>query len=221
MGYRENVANAIRGNRSHPFHNGVKMQAHHLVSKKSAQLSGMKADLEHLGYDINLKENVALIPSTLPGACHLNCQVHRGNHTAISDGGLYDDQDDDDGIHGMAYHTAVATILQAKVTLRRRRGRLCRDPADKIQDRVNAISAQVAVMLNAYQMKLSHVADSFQVHKQSGCCNETSVPRAKERIDAEASGGPAVRCDDDRDHQGQGGITLSTRTLPYLLGAGR
>lgn len=219
MGYRENVVNAIQTDLTHPYNKGVKMQAHHLISKKAVKLGNLKSDLEHLGYDINVKENVALIPSTLKGACHLKTQVHRGNHTAPGEGTLYGDGNDDDDLHGIGYHLAVRAALQ-RVKIKRDRGRLCLEPGRDIQKEIDAISVVIAGALNLYTMKLWAIADSFKPTASSGCCNETSVPVAAELLDAANAGGAAVTCDDNRNHKGDEGITYTSLGV-YVLRTGR
>ncbi len=73
MGYRDNVLNRTTKEDmpNHPRHHGITMQAHHLLSKSGVGDTGLAEDLKHLGYDIDHHNNIVLIPSTLPSACHL------------------------------------------------------------------------------------------------------------------------------------------------------
>lgn len=220
MGYRENVVNAIKTDLNHPFHKGVKMQAHHLISKNAVFLSGLKADLEHLGYDINVKENLTLFPCTLKGACHLKVQLHRGNHTALSEPDLNDDDQDSDLIHPATYHAAVVGLLQT-IRIERNRGDLCRDSESQIQKDMDELSIAILGMIEAYILKLTKIANSFMPMKRSGCCNETSVGAAKTKLESAKSGAAADPvCDDSRDHRGQEGITLRAPAV-YNLRVGK
>src|SRR5690606_37771760 len=93
--YRTTIINAVKNDTGHPHNHNMKMQAHHLVSAKGVQLAQMGRKLEQLGYNINVLENLVLLPSTLQGACHLKVQLHRGDHT----------HEDDD--HPISYHRKV------------------------------------------------------------------------------------------------------------------
>ena len=93
--------------RSHPRTRGVQMQAHHAISQKGMELSDYDSKFADFGYDINLEGNLVFIPSTLQGACLLNVQPHRGDHTAPSV-----DAPDDDRKRESSYHTKVATMLR-------------------------------------------------------------------------------------------------------------
>lgn len=67
---------------THPRHQGVKMAAHHVISITGARdlKEQIKADLVRLGYNINILSNLAFIPNTLKGACHLEVQPHVSSH---------------------------------------------------------------------------------------------------------------------------------------------
>jgi hypothetical protein len=101
--YLKRIKDAIEGDKDHPRNRGVKMQAHHIISGEGMRLSGLGQEIEKFGYDINLLPNLVFIPCTLPGACHLGVQPHRGNHTANVD---QDDYQDD--LEPEDYHSMVA-----------------------------------------------------------------------------------------------------------------
>ena len=105
--YLRNIKNAIEDDKSHPRHNGVLMQAHHIISAKGMSLSNLAKKIEKFGYDINELPNLSFIPCTLQGACHLGVQPHRGNHTARVD---QDDYDDD--LEVRDYHKMVAKKIK-------------------------------------------------------------------------------------------------------------
>lgn len=106
--YLKRIKDAIEGDKDHPRNNGVKMQAHHIISGKGMGLSGLGKKVEKMGYNINLLPNLAFIPCTLQGACHLGVQPHRGNHDVAID---QDDYEDDR--EPVTYHEMVAKKIQA------------------------------------------------------------------------------------------------------------
>ncbi|MEM5529947.1 AHH domain-containing protein [Gammaproteobacteria bacterium AS21] len=103
MGYRDKVLQQVGSD--HPINKGVKMQAHHLISRKALLDSSIENRLEDFKYDIDNVDNIALIPCTLQGACHLNVQLHRGNHPGVLrvDNG----NNDDDSEHPDTYHDKI------------------------------------------------------------------------------------------------------------------
>jgi hypothetical protein len=215
MGYRDTIQAAVKGNPRHPSRMGVKMQAHHLVSKKGLILSNLKADLEHLGYDINALENLTLIPCTLQGACHLGVQLHRGNHATGAADFRHDDNDDD-GHHGITYHLAVAAAL-GRVKADIDRARLCDDPAIKIQERINKISSRLMFLINSFALALTSIHTNFNpVGDQPGCCGVDSIGAAD----------PSRPCPTGRNHQGRQSPGQQAEAIrhpgkPYVLGVGQ
>lgn len=212
MGYRETIRAAVWGNRGHPFNMGVKMQAHHLVSRSGLRMSGLKADLDHLGYNIDALENLTLIPCTLQGACHLGVQLHRGDHAAD-----FQHDNDDDGHHGITYHATVSTaLLGVKADLRR--ARLCEAPAAAIQRRINMISGELMVLINSFALALTSIHTNFlPAEGRPGCCGVDSIRAAD----------PSRPCPTGRDHHqgrrapGQQPEAIRHRGRPYVLGVGR
>ncbi|SEB04684.1 AHH domain-containing protein [Rubrimonas cliftonensis] len=215
MGYRENILGAVRTDRRHPIWNGVKMQAHHLLSKSGVRISGLKADLEHLGYDINVKENLVLLPCTLKGACHLKVQLHRGNHTATADIDILsgDDDDDADSYHGLSYHALVVTLL-GDIRLDRNRGRLCMRRAATIQDELDELSETMLDAIKTFVIPLTSIHESFAPITRSGCCGEDATPAAARLLEA----GQAPECPEGRDHRGREGISAAARIWNLRVG---
>ena len=105
--YLKRIKDAIEGDKAHPRHNGVKMQAHHAISAEGMKLSGLGKKIEKFGYDINLLSNLVFIPCTLQGACYLGVQPHRGNHTAVIS---QDDYDDD--LEPKNYHKLISSRIK-------------------------------------------------------------------------------------------------------------
>lgn len=79
--YRKRWVKNVKKLPDHPFNNGIHMDTHHLISAEAVKLSELGDILVNKGYDINQLSNLAGFPATLPGACQLHCQLHRGDHT--------------------------------------------------------------------------------------------------------------------------------------------
>jgi hypothetical protein len=162
----------------HPRHHGVKMQAHHILSAEGAKISNMGRKLVGFGYDINVPKNLAFLPCTLQGACHLGIQPHRGNHPATSG---EDDQDafDDDDAHPRGYHQKVARMIQdldAKIDKKCTGGN-----ADKDKEGITALMNELShdMLLLIYgkpnKARLTKIADSFLLGNRIGCSGADSV----------------------------------------------
>ena len=79
--YRKRWVKNVKKLPDHPFINGIHMDTHHLISAEAVKISKVGKDLVSKGYDINQISNLVGFPATLPGACQLHCQLHRGDHT--------------------------------------------------------------------------------------------------------------------------------------------
>ncbi|MEF1168262.1 AHH domain-containing protein [Vibrio campbellii] len=79
--YRKRWVKNVKKLPDHPFNNGIHMDTHHLISAEAVKLSELGENLVNKGYDINQLSNLVGFPATLPGACQLHCQLHRGDHT--------------------------------------------------------------------------------------------------------------------------------------------
>jgi A nuclease family of the HNH/ENDO VII superfamily with conserved AHH len=220
MGYRENIMAKVRTDTRHPVHLGVRMQAHHLVSKKGVKMSFLKSDLEHLGYDINVSENLVLLPCTLKGACHLKVQLHRGNHTAPVEADLHGIVAADDDDASMSYHMVVTGML-ATVKLDIERGKDCQ-PGHDLQKDINRLSATLLKGIQTFAIPLTSISKSFFPGVGSGCCGVDSTPEAKAKLDGIAKGGTRPTCPKGRDHLGQEGIRWAGLAgLPWTLEIGK
>ncbi len=217
MGYRDNIINNIRGKRGHPLRNGVKMQAHHLLSKRGIKLTGLKGDLEHLGYDINKKENLVLLPCTLKGACHLGVQLHRGNHTATADIDIFsgNDNTDADTYHDLKYHLLVVTLVQ-EIRIDRNKGRLCKKQKQRVQEELDDLSETMLGAIKTFAIPLTSIHASFLPLAKSGCCGKDVIGEASALLDKPGS---KPVCPSQRSHKGQEGIRH--RGKPYLLKVGQ
>ncbi|MBL0726143.1 AHH domain-containing protein [Piscinibacter sp. HJYY11] len=168
---------------SHPRHHGVKMQAHHLVSQEGVRISGLGAKLVSMGYNIDHVKNLAFLPCTLQGACHLGIQPHRGDHTAKSDRptlkvfNLSEDDYDDDDDHPESYHVHVAKLLAA--TVRRLKRECDGDPdmSSKFRKGINGLSKSILETLSdePSELRLTSIAEYFKRGVKIGCSGADSV----------------------------------------------
>lgn len=175
--YLKRIKDAIEHDKSHPRNNGVKMQAHHVISAEGMKRSKLGKQIEEFGYDINLLPNLVFIPCTLQGACHLNVQVHRGNHTANQD-------DYDDDSEPASYHDMVSKRLK---DLRVPLNKEC--PGDKISNSekiISEIDRLSKIILKIIQNKpaeapLTRIAKNFSPDSLQGCGGVDSITLHNER----------------------------------------
>lgn len=196
MSYRDDVVKAAKKRPGHPLNHGIDMQAHHLVSRASivgASLALVTGQYEKdslggaliaLGYNIDALANVVLLPCTLPGACHLHVQLHRGNHTS----------GDDD--HPVKYHIYVAGLL-ATLRWKKSHGGLCKLTPEQIQHKVDRVSARVLKLIALFILPLTKIHESFRPLEASGCCGVDAVPEAAEILEDKTK---RPRCPVGRHH---------------------
>lgn len=79
-GYRRRWLRRAKLNPLHPINHGIHMDTHHLISAEGVKNSKLDELLVEKGYDINDISNLVGFPATLPGACQLKTQLHRGDH---------------------------------------------------------------------------------------------------------------------------------------------
>ncbi|MFA0114338.1 AHH domain-containing protein [Vibrio sp. 10N.261.46.E11] len=202
MGYRKNILNRIKNDLSHPINHGFKMQVHHLVSKNGVIKSGKKSILEAYGYDINLAGNLVALPSTLGGACHLKVQLHRGNHTTpIED-------NDNDKVHPMSYHTYVKKML--KPAVREIKTKCKTNDIQKVQAYLNLHSQVILDDISSFRLPLTRVFKAFE-SGAVGCLGEKEVGSLANKIKLN------IPCTCDRVHSEYN----SFPSIGYTLKRGR
>lgn len=149
----------------HPRNQGVVMQAHHVISAKGIAMGSYNDRLEDFGYRINEAMNLVFIPSTLQGACLLQVQPHRGNHTA-------QDAPDVDGNRDRTYHESVKEHLK---TVMPKLEKLCGKPGKNMQketqDALDAISEVIieCIQHKPSEAKLTKLYKHFQPGNVRGC----------------------------------------------------
>jgi hypothetical protein len=219
--YLAAITKRIAADRGHPRHNGIKMQAHHIISAEGVKRSTKGPTLVKFGYDINCLKNLAFLPCTLQGACHLGVQPHRGNHTARNEpwpgraSESVDENSYDDDAHPESYHMMVSQKVKDLVA---DLDRVCKGgsrDAEIVQDKVDDLSQ--TILLTIYgrpnRARLTKIADSFALGQPTGCSGANSV------------GGhdKTKKCPADRDHSGARGtenITFKTGA-PYVPRPGK
>lgn len=188
----------IKAMPSHPKHKGIKMQAHHVISAEAVKLSSLGSKLEEFGYDINLAPNLAFLPCTLQGACHLGIQPHRGDHTALSGRDDTEESSYDDDDHPLSYHMLVMRKIQM---LKLPISKACTgndDPArSTVTEKMNTLSASILnlICLSPKLARLTSIADHFTIGSHVGCGGVDSIPDHKD----------AVNCPTGRSHYQQQG----------------
>lgn len=207
--YLKLLNNLIASKNGHPKHKGVKMQAHHIISADGIKLSRLGSKLEEFGYDINLAPNLAFLPCTLQGACHLGVQPHRGNHTALSDRGDAEQEDYDDDEHPLSYHMLISKKVQ---TLKLPLDRACTghdDPArHEVKTKMNELSESILTMICRMPntARLTSIADHFSMGNKVGCSGVDSVSDHR----------PNHHCPTGRSHHGRQGQGQRNERISYV-----
>ncbi|WP_165390924.1 AHH domain-containing protein [Pseudoduganella lutea] len=199
---------------AHPRNQQLKMQAHHLISEKGARLSNLGDRMADFGYNINAIKNLVFIPSTLQGACLLQVQPHRGDHTAV-------DPVDNDEEKPAAYHVMVAMKIQRDMPgIERKCGIPGTDVKELICKAMDDLSEEIADLIqnDPREAKLSEVWANYDPESKAGCRGVDSISvKKKDLLD---------ECPVHRNHtknQGEGqqkeNIHYVLRT-PYILKPG-
>ena len=217
--------------KKHPRHNGIEMQAHHLLTVSGVKDSKVADELIKAGYNINWIRNIVFLPSTLKGACHLGVQPHRGDHkTAIKI--LGKDSLDDDG-HPFNYHRLVRSKVEKGIA-----DLVNRDCPDLklILKEMDKISKEVLDLIQNRSDKapLTSIANFrfFNPGSHLGCANETSVTIYKKKADEygvavkmKKERGTEMKCSKERNHYGEQDekkiITYPKPKGRYVLEAGK
>lgn len=178
--YLDRITRAIADDSKHPRHQGVAMQAHHVISATAMHVSGLSEKIRKFGYDINLLENLVFLPSTLQGACHLGVQPHRGNHTAPIERDGYEDDD-----HPRSYHDMVSdAIKRLNLGLTRECPGYMGGPQElaarhKVKTELDELSAKLLRMIRNLprEAPLTKISAHFQPGNQIGCAGTDSTTR--------------------------------------------
>lgn len=170
--YLKRLKDAIEHDKDHPRNNGVRMQAHHIISGDGMKRSKMGKKIALFGYNINYLPNLVFIPSTLQGACYLGVQPHRGNHDFSME-----QEDYQDDLEPPGYHELVATRLRRlELPMEKECDKETAHDRAKVVDALDALSKSI---LNLIQFKpaeapLTKLASHFGVGAV-GCSGTDSI----------------------------------------------
>ncbi|MGF1743066.1 AHH domain-containing protein [Vibrio profundum] len=161
----------------HPFHHGIDMDTHHLISVNAMKdlSDDIKTALKEKGYNINGLGNLVGIPATLEGACHLRTQLHRTKHIFSED--QYGKNKDFD------YHKEVrARIKEAAASIRKCYGTSEVEPSKRaIHTQVmDNISQKLLKGIVKFRIPLTSIFNNFNPEDTpyKGCRGVSSIPQA-------------------------------------------
>jgi len=167
-GYRKRWIAYAEKDPSHPYNRGVHMDTHHLISKEAVTISELGDILVDKGYDINVIENLVGFPATLPAACHLGVQLHRGDHFH-------------ERVPGEEpYHDHVASEIKKK----KKKILSCYGKTKKTEDEsevhviVNKIGRGILKQLIGFTLPLTEMFEDF-MPQGAGCKNCFDIVEAR------------------------------------------
>jgi len=178
--YRKTWLNKAEAQSDHPINFGIHMDTHHLISAEAIKISTLGGVLKIKGYVIDSLSNLVGFPSTLPGACHLGVQLHRGDHKHTIPG-------------EEAYHKYVASTLEKNED--GIRGSYGRTEKEETKSEIHLLldpkGEDILDELIDFELPLTEIFKSFEDGCSIGCSNEFDVkPASKQQI----------ICDKNRDH---------------------
>jgi hypothetical protein len=148
--YREKWLRNARAHDSHPINYGIHMDTHHLISAEAVNISELADPLVDKGYMINDINNLVGFPATLPAACHLGLQLHRGDH-------LFSRPNEE------PYHDYVSSLLNTKEQkIDSCYGRTkVREKQTDIHNLMDPISKKILIKINAFKLPLTNIFYRF------------------------------------------------------------
>ncbi|STQ89872.1 AHH domain-containing protein [Iodobacter fluviatilis] len=200
--YRKTIENNTK-EATHPRNKGIIMQAHHIISADAVKRSNVGALMEQYGYDINCINNLVFLPYSLEGACHLEVQLHRGNHASPAADELLSP---DDRPHPSAYHQSIRDFLDSQF---RDFKDICEGDDSKVDDKfrekVNKISMKILKRIGNFDpsYQLTSIAKSFSPKNIEGCKCAANVPTHKVTT--------VQGCTSKRNHTGSTNIGLGQK----------
>lgn len=163
-GYRQRWVRAVKKHPNHPFNHGIHMDTHHLISAESVNIANIENLLIEKGYNINLLNNLVGLPATLPGACQLKLQLHRGDH-------IHSRPDEE------AYHDFVASKLDFKLsTIEACYGKTKKtEKKSEIHEILDLISKNLLSNINKFKVPLTKIFMNFKKGNNIGCGNHFDI----------------------------------------------
>jgi len=174
MGYKQTLENNIKRDNDHPMNCGIPMQVHHLISQSVINKDDLKPKLKKFKYKVNTINNLVALPSTLAGACHLEAQLHRGNHTTP----ICPNEMDNDKYHKRPYHSYVAEVLIKK--LKKIEDRCALGKQLKPHIKLNTVSKIILRGIISFRLPLSSCYKEFK-SGNNGCADCESIPALNDK----------------------------------------
>jgi len=181
--YRDALEESVSDDKEHPLKvAGLKMQAHHLISHKGLEDTGLGEKIKKKGYDINTVKNLVFLPSTHQGACHLGVQLHRGNHPNSGS----------DKNHPDGYHIQVKKLVNKKS--KKINSCTTGDIKQEVCNMMNKISFEILKRIAAFEStyQLTKIYKSFHPENNDGCKNTSTADKHRSSMSY---------CELNRDHQ--------------------
>lgn len=182
--YRKEWLKNAEAKDDHPINFGIHMDTHHLISAEAIKISKLGNSLKNKGYVIDSLNNLVGFPSTLPGACHLGIQLHRGDH-------LFSRSEEE------PYHKQVATLLKADSGfIKKCYGRTeIKENNSEIHKLIDPLSKKVLKKVLSFELPLTVIFDRFEQGVNGiGCANCFDVKPAQKSND---------KCHKGRNHYGE------------------
>jgi len=178
--YRKKWLANAKKDKDHPINHGIHMDTHHLISAEAIKISNLGKSLVNKGYVIDSLNNLVGFPSTLPGACHLRTQLHRGDH-------IYARPDEE------AYHDYVESLLKfEKRAIKNCYGRTSvKEDSSAIHELLDPIGVKILNKINRFELPLTDIYLDYENGNSLGCRNSNDVSEARETNKS---------CDCERDH---------------------
>lgn len=161
------LANAKKDN-AHPIKHGIHMDTHHLISAEAIKISKLGQSLKNKGYVVDSLNNLVGFPSTLPGACHLRTQLHRGDH-------IYAKPDEE------PYHDYVESLLKfEKRSIKNCYGRTAaKETASAIHELLDPISKKILMKVIRFELPLTDLFKDYECVSVLGCRSSNDISEAR------------------------------------------
>lgn len=181
--YRKKWLTKVKKIKSHPINHGIHMDTHHLISAEAITISELGDSLINKGYVIDSINNLVGFPSTLPGACHLGVQLHRGDHHHKLPG-------------EEPYHDFVSGLIKRKADdIKSCYGRTTKkETSSEIHNLLDPISDKILKRINKFTVPLTEIFDDYQGNCNRGCRNSNDIVPARDKNE---------NCSLNRNHYGE------------------
>jgi hypothetical protein len=181
--YRKKWLANAKKDKDHPINHGIHMDTHHLISAEAIKISNLGGSLKNKGYVIDSLNNLVGFPSTLPGACHLKAQLHRGDHTYAIPG-------------EKPYHDYVESSLRSyKQQIKSCYGRTKKkEDESEIHQLLDALSSELLDEINDFELPLTVIFEDFEEEECNGCKNSYDINESRGQYNV---------CEKERNHFGE------------------